>query len=216
MDILNSLNKIFIDFLAYIPSVVLKIILLFSYIFLYDFDLWIKVIWILNNYKVEFIIIIMSLMYFIDIVFSFFAKPFKISRTALSKEQIDKIIKPNSDLKEVYEYQWRNHKWFTSSLLDISNHVWYDIPMFFENKILLFKSLRSTLIVFSYINTLFTLYFIYAFDLIYILSLIVVNIVYLFLIYVLKKEIKEYHFWYLAWLLNINFYLQDRKNSHEK
>lgn len=211
MDILNSLNKIFIDYLAYIPGAVLKFLLWIMYIYFINITIFYYIIEKLDNYKIEIIILFMSLIYFIDIVFSFLSQPFKISRVWLKQEQISKIIKDNSELKKIYTLHDEHNKSFTSSLLDISNNIWYEVPMFFENKILLFKSLRSTLIVFSYINILFLLYSLFIFNLNNIFIWLLLLLIYLFIIHILKKEIEEYHIWYLSSILNINFYLDKIK-----
>lgn len=212
MDILNSLNKIFIDFFAYIPWAILKLLLWLMYLYLYDVSIFHNVLNLLKNYKLEIVIIFLSLLYFLDIIFSFLSTPFKISRASLEQNEIDKIIKENNDLFQIYDCQNKNNKWFTSSLLDISNNIWYEVPMFFENKILLFKSLRNTLIVFSYINILFLIYYnLINFKLLNILILFFIWWIYLIVIFILKKEIEEYKIWYVSSILNINFYLKHKK-----
>lgn len=209
MDILSTLNKVFIDFFAYIPWAILKILLWLSYMYLYDPYLFYDITTLIKAYEVEVVIIVFGLLYFLDIVFSFFSSPFKISRAILNDDQIAMIIKDNSDLLQVLEYQKWNKKSFTSSLLDVSNKIWYEVPMFFENKILLFKSLRNTLIVFSYTHIIFIMYYIlyFEFKILNILIFSFVWLVYLIFIYLIRKEIEEYKLWYISALLNINFYL---------
>jgi len=209
MEILNNLNKKFIDILSYIPWMILKISLSLLYLYLINKDLFYKILLLLENYKFETIIILLGLLYFLDLIFSFLASPFKIKRLSLNENEVQNLIKSNKELRKIYNNQNKDNTNFTSSLLDISNHIWYIIPMFFENKILLFKSLRNTLIVFFWLNLLFVIYTIVYFNKINFIFWIVANPIYLLFIFILTKEIEEYYLWFISSILNINFYLKN-------
>lgn len=73
--------------------------------YLYDPYLFYDITTLIKAYEVEVVIIVFGLLYFLDIVFSFFSSPFKISRAILNDDQIAMIIKDNSDLLQVLEYQ---------------------------------------------------------------------------------------------------------------
>jgi hypothetical protein len=101
------------------------------------------------------------------------------------------------------------------SLLDISNYIWYSTPMFFENKIRLFKSIKNTFIVFVYINIILLVCYICWNNSINLFFSLFSLLIYISVIFILNKEIEEYKKWYNLSLLNINYFLELRKTNEK-